>query len=86
MNMKVKKAFMVVMSLLLIVYSGCLAQENTDETPWKTRVQDLANARIALVTGSLQTQILPNVLPDAQYTEFNLIADAACLWRFWALR
>ncbi|MBQ4264838.1 MAG: hypothetical protein IJB85_04935, partial [Clostridia bacterium] len=40
MNMKVKKAFMVVLSLLLIVYSGCLAQENTDETPWKTRVQD----------------------------------------------
>jgi len=75
--MKVKKAFMVVLALLLIVYSGCLAQENTDETPWTTRVQDLANARIAIVTGSLQTQILPNVLPDAQYTEFNLIADAA---------
>ena len=63
--------------LLLGMAGGCLAQEETSETQYTTKVSDLANARIAVVTGSLQTQILPNVLPDAQYTEFNMIADAA---------
>ena len=77
LNVKAISALMAVLVLLLIVSGGCLAQENANEATWTTRVSDLANARIAIVTGSLQTQILPKVLPDAKYTEFNLISDAA---------
>ena len=74
------KVICVLLLILLMLSSmtvGSFAQENTDEEQWTTKISDLANARIAVVTGSLQTQILPNVLPDAEYIEFNQIADAA---------
>ena len=74
--MKNKPVSILLVILLLLGMAGnCFALEDTAQ--WTTRVSDLAHSRIALVTGSLQTQILPNVLPEADYTEFNTIADAA---------
>ena len=76
MKNKVTLFLLAVLMLLCVVGNG-FAQENADADHWTTHVADLAHSRIALVTGSLQTQILPKVLTEAEYTEFNMIADAA---------
>ncbi len=69
--------FLLAILMLVSMAQSGFAQESADTDKWTTHVSDLAHSRIALVTGSLQTQILPNILPEAEYTEFNMIADAA---------
>ena len=73
---RVAAILLTILLALCLIGTGC-AQEGADNAQWTTTVADLAHARIALVTGSLQTQILPNVLPEAEYIEFNMLADAA---------
>lgn len=75
--MKAISALVVVLALLLAVWNGCLAQENMDEATWTTKIQDLADSRIGVVTGGLQAIMLPKMLPEAELMEFNAITEAA---------
>ena len=43
----------------------------------ESKIQDLADARIGVVTGSLQAVLLPDMLPNAEYTEYNSNSDVA---------
>lgn len=65
---------------ILLSLSGCANKNNqaaaTDYSN-KTHISDFSNAKIGSVTGSLQSEILKEKLPDAEYTEFASTADAA---------
>ena len=64
--------------LLLTCLSGCGTVEISDESIGSTsKIQDMAEARIGVITGSLQSIMLPQMLPDAVFTEYNSNTDAA---------
>jgi len=63
---------------LLLCLCSCGAHETTHTlSSGETKIQDLADARIGLVTGSLQAVLLPKMLPDADFIEYNSNTDAA---------
>lgn len=41
----------------------------------KTRLSDLSGKRVGVMTGSIQAVMMPELVPDATYMEFNSIAD-----------
>lgn len=80
MKEKMRKRMMVFLMCLMILVS-CLAgtglAQEKGEAAWESRIADLNHARIGLVTGQLQSTLLPQMLPEATYTEYNMNADAA---------
>lgn len=66
-----------VVLLLVCLCGGMLFGAYAQDNEYETRLQDLAHARIGVVTGGLQAIMLPQMLPEAEYLEFNLISDAA---------
>lgn len=77
-----KRLISFVTAFLILVTLCCTAVfADTEAVPeseqWETRIQDLANSRIGVVTGGLQALMLPQILPEAEIMEFNLVTDAA---------
>lgn len=73
-----KNASIVLVVMMLLCLSGCSKTETTAETTEKeTKIQDMAEGRIGVTTGSLQSILLPEMLPDAAFTEYNTNTDAA---------
>lgn len=66
----------LVLAALLALPALGLA-EDAAEAQWETRIQDLAHKRIGVVTGGLQATMLPQMLPEAEFKEFNTVSDAA---------
>lgn len=75
-----KRIFCSVLPVLMLFFclAGCSPTESTALPEEEKRtVQDFQTARIGVVTGTLQAVLLPKLLPDAEYTEFNTNTDAA---------
>ena len=72
------KVLCILLSLVLLCLAGVsLAQESSSGEQYETKISDLAHSRIGVVTGGLQAIYLPQMLPEAEFVEFNQIADAA---------
>ena len=41
----------------------------------KTRLSDLSGKRVGVMTGSIQAVMMPELIPDATYIEFNSVSD-----------
>lgn len=67
--------------LMLLTFAGCAQEPDTTSadtnSDTKTSLADMSNAKIGVVTGSMQAIILPQMLPDAQFQEYNSTTDAA---------
>ena len=63
--------------LLLCLCSCGVPEADRALSSGETKIQDLADARIGVVTGSLQAVLLPEMLPDAEFTEYNSNTDVA---------
>lgn len=63
--------------LLLCLCSCGVPEADRTLSSGETKIQDLADARIGVVTGSLQAVLLPEMLPDAEFTEYNSNTDVA---------
>lgn len=76
-----KRTLYILLALMLALHAlpgYALAGQNAAPADGcETRLQDLATSRIGIITGSLQAIMLPEMLPDAEYIEYNLISDAA---------
>ena len=73
---------MIVLLLLMVllclpVYGLAQADETSASDTWEMRIQDLAEKRIGVVTGGWQALMLPQMLPEAEFVEFNTVSDAA---------
>ena len=63
---------------MLICLSGCSAAQTDSVPPGEAvKIQDLADARIGVVTGSLQAIFLPDMLPNAEFIQYNTNTDVA---------
>ena len=72
----------LIYTILTVALSLCLcscgASEAADAPAGdEIKIQDLADARIGVVTGSLQAVLLPKMLPGAEFIEYNSNTDAA---------
>jgi len=76
-----RKTWMLLILVAVLCFPGLPSAARADEAPaqeaWSTRIQDLAEDRIGVVTGGLQAIMLPAMLPNAQFIEFNTVSDAA---------
>ena len=63
--------------MLLPAWPLVQAEDALVSETWNTRIQDLADDRIGVVTGGLQAIMLPQMLPNAEMIEFNTVSDAA---------
>ena len=66
----------VVLLLLLVMLAGMLAGCKTKEEKGFRTMEDFANARIGVITGSAHELTLKRVLPQAERVYFNSMADA----------
>lgn len=77
MNIKKHLALFLVCALCLSFAAPALAEDPAAASQWTTRISDLADGRIGVTVGSVQAQLLPQVLPQAVVTEYNTTTDAA---------
>ena len=66
---------LIAVILLFLSLIGCAS--NTQSAAANATIDDLASSKIGLVAGSVQAQLVPRLLPDAEYSEFNSTTDAA---------
>ncbi len=66
---------LLVLMLCLLCLAGCQSKEEANEEPEASKIQDLAESRIGLITGTMTALLTPEILPDAEYTEYNSAAD-----------
>ena len=72
--MRLKKWLCVTLALvtILLLFAGC--NPKTEEqigTDGATKISDLADKKIGIMTGTIFAITMPKRLPDAQYLEFN---------------
>ena len=67
--------FMLAVLLMFGCFAGCKQQESADKV--YTNMADLENAKIGLITGTMTADLVPTILPDAQYQQFNTASDVA---------
>ena len=78
LNMRRSACILLAFILLIAcMCGGMLTGANAQSSEYKTKIQDLAHSKIGVVTGGLQAIMLPQMLPEAEFLEFNLISDAA---------
>ena len=76
--MRIRKWLCVILALvtILLVFAGCGPKtEEQIGSGGATKISDLAGKKIGIMTGSIHAILLPEKVPDAQYLEFNTIAD-----------
>lgn len=79
--MRIRKVFSLFL-VVLVLFSvwGCSGQKEEtmgSTSDSETTMDDLADARIGVVTGTLTSILVPQRLPDAEYMEFMATSDAA---------
>lgn len=75
--MKLRKilCFLIVL-ILLMTFIGCGSDKNEDlNSDTETKLSDLSGKKIGVMTGSIQAVMMPEIVPDAEYIEFNSISD-----------
>ena len=56
-------------------YEGTVVMVTKGEGEKKSYLSDLSGKRIGVMTGSIQAVMMPEIIPDADYIEFNSMAD-----------
>ena len=76
--MKMKRWICLLLAMLMMVccFAGCGSGKNEETaTGGASKLSDLSGRKIGVVTGSIQAIKLPQIVPDANYLEFNTYAD-----------
>ena len=77
--MNFRKWICLIMALITILFAfaGCGSEKNDDIVlSGETKLSDLSGKKIGIVTGTMTAVLVPKLIPDAIYVEFNSIADA----------
>ena len=75
--MKAKRCLCLLLILLVAMglLAGCSSPQEDDSFGGETKIRDLAGKKIGVLTGSIQAVMLPDLVPDATYLEFNAASD-----------
>jgi len=79
--MKRKRILCLVLVLLMLesIFTGCAKQQKAlpevETSEGYTSLSDLDNKKIGVVTGTMTAVLVPKLVPNAQYVEFNSTAD-----------
>ena len=76
--MRFKRWLCVIMALItiLMTFAGCSSANNGDSTLGSVeKLSDLSGRKIGIVTGAMTAVLVPKLIPDAIYVEFNSVAD-----------
>ena len=76
--MRFKRWLCVIMALItiLMTFAGCSSANNGDSTLGSVeKLSDLSGRKIGIVTGTMTSVLVPKLIPDAIYVEFNSVAD-----------
>ena len=56
-------------------YESPVVMVTKDHNIEETKLSDLSGKRIGIMTGSIQAVMMPEIVPDAEYLEFNSVSD-----------
>ncbi len=75
--MKLSKIVSIILLILMLstVFAGCSVNAENKYTS-DSKIDDLANAKIAVLTGSVTADIVKKRLPNAQFSEYQSVTDA----------
>ena len=65
----------VAMVTVLLCCVACGGDDDTIGTDGETKLSDLSGKKIGVATGTIQAIMLPELIPDAEYMEFNSVSD-----------
>ena len=74
-----KRILCLLFALLMVgsLLTGCGSANNDDiGLGGETKLSDLSGRKIGIVTGTMTAVLVPKLIPDAIYVEFNSVADA----------
>ena len=63
------------MNFTVSYYEGTVVMVTRGEGDNKTYLSDLSGKRIGVMTGSIQAVMMPEIIPNAEYVEFNSMTD-----------
>lgn len=77
-----KRIFILLISIVVLLsgLTACTAnnsQADVSDISSKTHVADFADSKVGSVAGSVQSETLKRILPDAHHSDFNSTSDAA---------
>ena len=76
--MRMRKWLCVILALItiLLTLAGCSSETDAPiGSGEETKISDLTGKKIGVMTGSIQAVVFPQLLPNADYLEFNSITD-----------
>ena len=76
--MKIKRILCLLFALLMVVslLAGCSSANNDGiGLGGETKLSDLSGKKVGVMTGSIQAVMMPELVPDATYMEFNSVSD-----------
>ena len=61
---------------ILLTFAGCGSANNEGiGSDGETKLSDLSGKKVGVMTGSIQAVMMPELVPDATYMEFNSVSD-----------
>ena len=76
--MRLKRWVCLLLALLMAVslFAGCSSgRDDHDGLSGETKLSDLSGKKIGVMTGGLHAVLMPELIPDANYMEFNSVTD-----------
>ena len=76
--MKLRKLLCFILALVMLLASLAGCGQNDEDViggDTETKLTDLSGKKIGVMTGSIQAVMMPDLVPDAEYLEFNSISD-----------
>ena len=76
--MKFRKWLCLFLSLITILFAfvGCSSADNDGMgSGGETKLSDLSGKKVGVMTGSIQAVMMPDLVTDATYMEFNSVSD-----------
>ena len=74
---KIRKYLCLIVALvtILLAVAGCSSgQDDGIGSGGETKISDLSGQKVGVMTGSIQAVMMPELVPDATYMEFNSIS------------
>ena len=76
--MRLRKWLCLFVALIMIMFTfvGCgSGDDDVIGSDGETKLSDLSGKKIGVMTGSIQAVMMPEMIPDAEYMEFNALSD-----------